>query len=45
MLCDIIIDLIINECIVIIEVCVKEVCLIVEKMIILGKCGDFYVCC
>lgn len=45
MFCDLIIDFIINELIVIIEVCVKEICKIVEKMIILGKCGDLYVCC
>lgn len=45
MFCDFIIDLIINERIEIIEICVKEFCFVVEKMIMFGKCGDFYVCC
>lgn len=33
------------EQIVIILLKVKDLCLIVEKLVIFGKCGDFYVCC
>lgn len=45
MLCDLVILFIISECIEIIEVCVKEVCSVVEKLIILGKKGDLVFCC
>lgn len=45
LLCDFVMDLIVFECIEIIEVCVKEICKVVEKLIIFGKKGDLYVCC